>query len=72
MSFDGRALLAEVKANTERLEQCVLHQFQPMTPGLFGTKYICIGCGGSVDGVSARWYARGIEHGKTSTEGRNA
>lgn len=61
--FEPHIILAEVKENQTKLESCAGHDFQPITPGLFGTRYKCYGCGGEVDGLSARWYAIGRQHG---------
>lgn len=63
MEFDGRAALAETRANLAKLEACKDHNFQPITPGLFGTRYMCHNCKGEVDGLTAKWYERGRLHG---------
>jgi len=63
--FEPHIILAEVKENQLKLEACKHHDFQPITPGLFGTRYKCYACGGEVDGLSARWYAIGLLHGAT-------
>lgn len=55
-------VLEDVRANQARLEACPLHDFQSIYPGQFGTKYICKHCHGTVDGLTARWYAKGREH----------
>lgn len=60
---DIKGILAEVRANHARLEGCALHDFQPIEPGKFGTKYSCPHCGGVVDGINASWYKSGLAHG---------
>lgn len=62
MSARSEALLAEVRANSAKLAACKRHEFQPITPGLFGTRYVCPHCTGTADGVSVLWYNRGLEH----------
>lgn len=68
MMFDGKALWAEVQANYQRLEACPDHAFVQITPGLFGSKWVCTVCKGEVDGVSAKWYLRGREHASFNKE----
>lgn len=54
---------AEVLSNQRKLESCIDHRFRAITPGLFGTRYKCYTCGGEVDGLTAKWYRIGREHG---------
>jgi hypothetical protein len=61
MGFDQ--LGDAVKENLRKLDTCGSHNFQPITPGLHGTKHECRVCRGQVDGLSARWYETGRRHG---------
>ncbi len=52
----------DVKLNSAKLEACARHDFLPVYPGQFGTKFVCSRCAGLIDGMSARWYADGLAH----------
>ena len=57
----------EVQANSDRLKACEgPHEFTPQSKELF-SKYECAKCKGSIDGVQARWYQLGMEHGRKAT-----
>jgi len=71
------AILAEIKANTARMENCSRHDFsitldrrtkQPIenpTPAQrFGAKFKCTRCGGIVDGLARIWYDKGLKDSK--------
>jgi len=62
MSHLSQVILDEVKANRAKLDGCQGHDFEPVTPGLFGTKYVCRHCQGMTDGVSVNWYKTGLAH----------
>jgi hypothetical protein len=63
-----RAIMADVRANQARLEQCEQpHSFEPIPPTIgmaFSTHSLCSVCGGRVSASDARWYARGLEAGR--------
>lgn len=65
MSFDSKAVLAEVQANMARLESCALpHDFAPIASDArpMMKRHVCSKCRGEVDGSAAHWYRRGLEH----------
>jgi hypothetical protein len=62
MAAESSGLLAQVRANQALLAGCRDHNFAPITPGLFGTRYVCRNCNGETDGVSVKWYLVGREH----------
>ena len=68
-------ILADIKANSAKLDACPRHDFsiciprhtkQPVaspTPlQMFGAKWRCKHCGGDVDSQSKRWYELGLKH----------
>lgn len=73
MAFDSKKLLAEVRENMARLNDCTDHQFGPIPkilapgecpprmPGL-GQRYRCTRCMGEVDGIARHWYEKGRSH----------
>jgi hypothetical protein len=74
------SIVAEVKANAARLEQCQCHSFsvcldrytkQPLdnpTPlEQFGARWQCEYCGGIVQASDKRWYEWGLEHAERTT-----
>jgi hypothetical protein len=56
------ALQAALRRNTEALESCPGHAFQPESrwPRL----YVCERCGGKIDGISWYWFRVGFETGR--------
>lgn len=60
------------KENQKRLETCADHDFQAITPGLFGTKFWCYRCNGQVDGLTAKWYKIGRQHGGCPIHGQQS
>lgn len=58
-----RDLLAEIKANTVKLDSCSLpHDFKPDdNPNRFRTKFHCSKCSGEVDLTRAVWYGKGMK-----------
>lgn len=55
--------LDEARENRRRLDSCDGHDFHPITPGMYGTRYCCTHCKGTVDGLTAQWYDKGCVHG---------
>lgn len=68
------SILAEIKANAARMENCPRHDFsimidrhtkQPVenpTPAQrFGAKFKCARCGGVVDNLARIWYEKGLK-----------
>lgn len=59
---EAGALLAEVKANQNRLDGCARHLFEIGEPPYqFGMKLTCQRCGGVIDAVKAFVYVQGYE-----------
>jgi hypothetical protein len=67
------ALLAQVRANLARLDQCTGHDFaepvgEPWVTAADGTslyrKYRCVVCQGELGAVEKDWYEKGREHGR--------
>lgn len=61
MKIDAKALLAEVRANLDRLEACPRHQFDAVPAVLLSDKHACLRCGGTMDVVAIGQYARGYK-----------
>lgn len=74
-SVETTAIIAEVRANSARLEQCPCHDFNlcqdrhtkqftenPTPWQRFGAKWLCAHCGGTVSGQEKLWYERGLAH----------
>lgn len=61
--IDSAKILAEIKANRERLDNCPKHAFDyPQDRALhFGEKLTCRNCGGVMDAVQAFRYCQGFE-----------
>ena len=57
--FDGKKLLAEIKANRKALAECSTHLFPD--PYAFGKKVTCARCGGSLGAVEASAYCDGFK-----------
>ena len=61
-SPDLRAIAAQVKANSEKLNSCLYHEFI-LKPGdeanAFGKHYVCTACGGDVDSHAFYWHDDG-------------
>lgn len=59
---DAESILAQVKANSAKLNSCGYHEFVEM-PGqedkVFGKRYHCTGCGGEVDCHAYYWHKQG-------------
>lgn len=73
MAIDSKRLLAEVRENLSRLNDCTDHKFvviiKPLAPGEcpprmpgLGTRYRCSRCQGEVDGMARHWYEKGRTH----------
>ena len=63
IQFETDTLLAKIKANSLKLEQCKKHSFD-FPKGLalqFGEKLTCSNCGGTMDAVQAFRYCEGFE-----------
>lgn len=62
---EARAIFADVKANSKRLDECPRpHEFEPMEPRkgrVLLPDYWCKVCGGTVDATRRRWYELGLE-----------
>lgn len=56
------SILAEIRANTKKLDNCKLHKFsgERMPPG---NKHTCLNCGGQMKGSDVLWYIAGYEAG---------
>lgn len=69
--IDGKALLAEVRANLAKLDGCAgPHDFKPIEPRehrLFG-KLRCEKCGGQIQRSDYIWYERGLKHGSQNAQ----
>lgn len=74
---DMNKILAEIKANSAKLDGCIVHDFsicldrrtkqpiaEPTPQQTFGGRWRCKNCGGEVDASAKRWYNLGLEHGK--------
>lgn len=63
MNIKAGELLAEIKANQERLNKCSRHRFDklPNPPFRFRQKFKCQCCGGEMDALQAFAYALGYE-----------
>lgn len=70
-------IIAEIKANSAKLDACILHDFSicldrvtkkpidnPEPKQMFGAKWRCKNCGGDVDAMAKRWYNLGLQHGE--------
>lgn len=57
--FDGKKLLAEVKANRKRLNECSKHRFPD--PYVFGQKVTCDRCKGVMMATEASAYCDGFK-----------
>lgn len=73
MTFDPRALAAEVKVNLSKLDTCQRHEFEGDPGSVMATlkdgspwfrRYRCTRCGGSVDSHAYHWYQLGLRHAK--------
>ncbi len=67
MAIDSKRLLAEVRENLSRLNDCGDHDFAVIPPGpgqhpTLGRKWKCIRCEGVIDGIAHHWYVRGRAH----------
>lgn len=63
------AMWADVKANQQRLDGCLRHDFQlipipvaELGRPFLGRKYLCANCDGTVDASAAHWYRLGLAH----------
>lgn len=55
-------MLAQVKANSERLNGCTRHDFAPIPPlRTLGQRYRCEHCGGEIDAHAYHWHQIGRE-----------
>lgn len=67
---DLRGIWADVKANHKRLDECPgPHEFDfdpNATP--LRRKATCRKCGGQLDTTDARWYLKGLEHGRKAAK----
>ena len=65
MAIDSKRLLAEVRENLSKLNDCADHAFtrnpEPY-PGVMGARYTCTRCTGVVDAHAYHWYTRGRAH----------
>lgn len=63
---DVNGIWLKVKANSKKLNGCVLHDFSiDMNPDKQMLKrYQCTNCGGEVDHTTKYWYETGLAHGK--------
>jgi len=71
MAIDSKRLLAEVRENLGKLNDCADHDFIPISPGpgkhpTLGLKYRCTRCEGIIDVIARHWYQRGRAHEHTS------
>lgn len=57
--FDGKKVLAEIKANRKRLADCPAHLFPD--PYQFGKKVTCARCHGSLGAIEASSYCDGFK-----------
>lgn len=65
--IDSQKVLAEVRANLDRLYACKgPHQFPP--DSTWTPRVQCALCGGWLDRVQAHWYQRGVEHGSRDAD----
>lgn len=77
MSADAKKIAAaqsavtRIRANDRALSGCAGHDFSTvaessLSPGIFGIEVFltCTHCGGEITAEAARWYERGIEHGR--------
>ena len=56
----SRKLLADIRANQDKLNACPLHAFDlPIDSIRFGAKWTCKNCGGTMDGIAVLHYAQG-------------
>lgn len=65
---EARALWADVKANSKRLDECPRpHVFEEIAPR-YGRQllpdYRCAVCGGTVDATRRHWYQLGLDDGR--------
>ena len=61
-----KKVFADVQENARVLAACPGHKFLRVEPDRLFSKYRCTVCGGTVDTTQARWYERGVEHGRKS------
>jgi hypothetical protein len=64
------AIWQQVQANKKLLDSCPRHDVKPLASSLTGgffREYRCDYCGGKVSAGDARWYQRGLEHGRRPT-----
>ena len=64
-------IMADIKANTDKLNSCTGHAFtipfdrltkkEISVPNL-GCRWRCSNCGGEVDATARIWYNKGVEH----------
>lgn len=58
----AQAMLATIRANQARLDNCPKHHFNiTQPPYAFRTKFTCTNCGGNLDALQAFAYAKGYE-----------
>lgn len=56
------SILAEVKANSAKLNACAYHVFSEKSGQegkVFGKRYVCTACGGEVDHHARYWHEKG-------------
>lgn len=79
--IDLKALLEEIKANKRLLDSCAgPHELEPFRwygsnpdkPEGLVRYYRCKLCGGQIPATDARWYLKGVAHGKKSIEPKQA
>jgi hypothetical protein len=64
---ESKNILAEVRANLKRLDECEgPHEFELVldTASEARKKHRCRKCGGTIDSTRRAWYDRGLEHGR--------
>lgn len=66
LGIDTAAIWAEVQANRQKLDKCRgPHEFKPIDETNPLKKWQCDRCKGIVDATNARWYLKGLQHGRT-------
>ena len=59
--FDGKKLLAEIRANNAKLNGCACHRFDPPVELKLNLKLTCLSCGGEMRFGDIGQYIKGYE-----------
>lgn len=65
MKIDPKQIMQQVQLNHNKLDNCPRHDFSiDLDPAkVFGKRWQCTHCTGTVDSIIKDWYERGLRHG---------